>query len=338
VSSAAESDGLSHAGAPALEAAVASWQRWLRHERRASRHTELAYLGDLAGFLAFLAEHRGEPPTLAMLRELGAADFRAYLARRAALGLARTSNARALSSLRGFMRHLERRGLGGNEALSGVRGPRLPRRLPRPLKPEDARAVIDGAAAAGAPNAPGWVAARDTALLLLLYGCGLRLGEALALRQAAVAPLADATGIATLIVHGKGNKERAVPVLPVVSAALAAYLAACPHALAPDAPIFVGIRGGPLNPRQVQGLMARLRGALGLPDSATPHALRHSFATHLLAGGGDLRSIQELLGHASLSTTQRYTGVVDEGLRAQYQRAHPRARIPASRDRAEGTG
>jgi len=360
---------------PLLAAALASWQRWLEHERRASPHTVAAYLRDLAGFLAFLTDHLGEAPTLDRLRSLGAADFRAYLAHRVTEGLAKTSNARALSSLRGFVRHLARNGLGSSDALSVVRGPRLPRSLPRPLSPADARAVIDTASNQERAGQPAWIGVRDTALLLLLYGCGLRLGEALSLTRAQVGRVAGSglspsglrpppsppggegarhgrspepplpsreregpmaqpwqgegakpTAVSSLVVRGKGNKERAVPVLPIVREALRDYLAACPHGSDANDPIFVGHRGGPLNPRLVQGLMARLRIALGLPESATPHALRHSFATHLLADGGDLRSIQELLGHASLSTTQRYTGVADEGMRAQYELAHPRAR------------
>jgi len=283
-------------------------------------------LRDLAGFLAFVTEHQGETPTLDRLAALSAADFRAYLARRVSAGMARTSNARALSSLRGFVRHLTREGLGGNEGLAGVRGPRLPRSLPRPLTSEDARAVIEAVPDQASPGQPAWIGARDTALLLLLYGCGLRLGEALSLRRAEIERITSTQGVGTLIVRGKGDKERAVPVLPVVAAALGDYLAACPHPIGANEPIFVGHRGGVLNPRLVQGLMARLRARLGLPDSATPHALRHSFATHLLAGGGDLRSIQELLGHASLSTTQRYTGVADEAMKAVYEQAHPRAR------------
>ena len=324
-----QADG-SPASDPALAAAIGSWRRWLEHERRASPHTVAAYQRDLAGFLDFLTDHRGEAPTLARMKALGAADFRAYLAQRVAGGLAKTSNARALSSLRGFVRHLARNGLGGNDALTAVRGPRLPRSLPRPLSPTDARAVIDTVSASERAGQPAWIGLRDTALLLLLYGCGLRLGEALSLTRATVERTLAGDRVGSLIVRGKGNKERAVPVLPIVREALRDYVAACPHVGGSNDPVFVGHRGGPLNARLVQGLMARLRVSLGLPDSATPHALRHSFATHLLADGGDLRSIQELLGHASLSTTQRYTGVADEGMKAQYEKAHPRAKNPSA--------
>ena len=248
-------------------------------------------------------------------------DLRAWLARRAADGYARTSTARALSAVRVFFRHLEREGVPVSSALALVRGPKTPRGVPRPLSEGQARAVVDlDGRSAGVPD---WVARRDTAVLLLLYGCGLRIGEALGLDRADAPPAGDAVG--SLMITGKGNKQRVVPVLPVVAEAIADYLAACPHRLEPGDPLFVGVRGRRLQPRLVQHTMARLRGALGLPASATPHALRHSFATHLLAGGGDLRTIQELLGHASLSTTQRYTDVDEAGLMAAYTAAHPRA-------------
>lgn len=346
---------------PALEAAIESWRRWLAHERRASSNTLAAYQRDLAAFLAFMTDHLGDAPTLANLGALKTSDFRAYLAHRVSDGLAKTSNARSLSSLRGFFRHLERNDIAANTAVAGMRGPKLPRVLPRPLSVHDARATVEAVIAEGDARLPAWIAKRDTAVLLLLYGSGLRLGEALSLRRADVdrligsypsprpsplrgdggEPRAQARGgrvrgvsemrssVGALIVRGKGNKERAVPVLPVVRDALADYLAACPRVIEANDPIFVGVQGRALNPRAVQALMARLRLSLGLPDSATPHALRHSFATHLLAGGGDLRTIQELLGHASLSTTQRYTGVSDEGMRAQYNKAHPRAKTPS---------
>ena len=226
-----------------------------------------------------------------------------------------------LSVLRGFFRFLERRGLVKNDSLRLLRGPRLPRSVPKPLSVGDAIDTLDRVDLVEADEAPPWIAARDAAVLSLLYGCGLRLSEALDLtpRQA------PRPGMAVLRVIGKGSKERVVPLLPAVIEAVEAYRAACPFALAPDGAFFLGVRGGPLNPRLVQKLMERLRYRLGLPDTATPHALRHSFATHLLAGGGDLRAIQELLGHASLSTTQRYTAVDAEKLMAIYEKAHPRA-------------
>lgn len=296
--------------------AVGRWRAWLWGERRASPHTVDAYSRDLAGFLAFLAEHLGGPPSIADLATLTPADFRAWLARRSAEGLSRTAQARALSTLRGFFRWLDREGMAHNPALGQVRGPRPPRAVPKALAEDEAREAVE--TVADLQDDP-WVAKRDLALLVLLYGAGLRLGEALALTQRD-APTGDA-----LVITGKGNKQRVVPILPVVAEAVSAYRAACPYTLAAGDPLFVGQRGGPLNPGVVQRQVRRLRALLGLPDSATPHALRHSFATHLLGRGGDLRTIQELLGHASLSTTQRYTAVDTERLKQVYRAAHPRA-------------
>ena len=300
-----------------LRAAIGLWAAWLAGERRASAHTVAAYGRDLAGFLDFLAVHQGERPDLAMLGRLAAADFRAWLAHRAGRQIERSSLARGLSVIRGFLRFLERRDLGANSALATLRAPKLPHGVPKPLPIADA---VEAVAAVAELTASAWQGKRDTAVLTLLYGCGLRLSEALGLTRAA-APLGD-----VLTITGKGRKQRLVPVLPAVRAAIDDYLAACPYRVAPDGPLFVGARGGPLHPRLVQGKMIALRGYLGLPETATPHALRHSFATHLLGGGGDLRAIQELLGHASLSTTQRYTYVDSEHLLAVYDKAHPRAR------------
>lgn len=279
-------------------------------------HTLDGYDRDLRVFFAFLARHRGGPPSLADLAELGLGDFRAYLAERAGEGLAASSRSRGLAAVRGFFRFLERRGLAANPAIRLVRTPKVARSLPRPLEVGDALAAVD---AAGRLSDEPWLAKRDQALLLLLYGCGLRIGEALALNRR------DAPAGDVLVVTGKGRKQRLVPVLPVVREAIAAYLTACPHALPADAPLFLGARGGRLDPAVAQRQVRRLRSALGLPETATPHALRHSFATHLLADGGDLRTIQELLGHASLSTTQRYTAVDVSRLAAVHRRAHPRA-------------
>lgn len=306
------------AATPDLTDAIKRWQSWLSDERRASAHTLAAYGLDLADFLDFLAEHLGAEPSLAALQALSAADFRAWLARRAGDALMRSSTARALSALRGFFRFLDRRGLAKNAALAAVKTPKLPKSVPKPLSIEDADTALD--AAGDEVRAP-WIAKRDTAILTLLYGCGLRLSEALGLTRRE-APL-DA---GVLTVTGKGNKTRQVPVLPAVSEAIAEYVAHCPFRLAPDEALFRGARGGPLHPRLVQQKMQLLRDALGLPETATPHALRHSFATHLLAAGGDLRSIQELLGHASLTTTQRYTAIDSERLIAVYEKAHPRAK------------
>jgi integrase/recombinase XerC len=299
-----------------LREAIELWVNWLADERRASPHTIAAYGRDLVFFLDFLTVHCGEQPTLAALSALAPADFRAFLAHRAAQ-VQRSSVARGLSVVRGFIRFLERRGLASSPALAILRAPKLPRAVPKPLSVEDAAEIIEAPADIAIET---WRAKRDIAVLTLLYGGGLRISEALGLRRAA-APLGEQITIA-----GKGSKERLVPVLPAVRQAVAAYLAACPYPLPPDGPLFVGARGGPLNPRIVQHQMETLRRALGLPETATPHALRHSFATHLLAGGGDLRAIQELLGHASLSTTQRYTSVDSTRLLDVYEAAHPRAR------------
>ncbi len=300
-----------------LRAVIALWAAWLGGERRASAHTIVAYGRDLAGFLDFLTGHLGEPPGLASLGQLLPSDFRAYLAYRAAR-VERSSIARGLSVVRTFIRFLERRGLASSPALAVLRAPKLPYGVPKPLSVADAAEMID-APAAMAGSA--WQAKRDVAVLTLLYGCGLRISEALGLKRSE-APQGE-----PLMITGKGQKQRMVPVLPAVREAIGDYLAACPYALAADGPLFVGARGGPLSPRLVQRRMEMLRGALGLPATATPHALRHSFATHLLCAGGDLRAIQELLGHASLSTTQRYTSVETERLLAVYDAAHPRAHI-----------
>ena len=309
-------------GAPAppsagLSKAISDWLSFLRDERRASEHTLGAYRRDLENFSRFLAEHLGKIPELSDLSSLRLADFRAWLARRAGENRAKTSTARALSSLRGFFRYLKRRGKAENAALGLLRTPKLPRALPKPLSPdeaEDAMARIGDVA-----NEP-WTALRDTALITLLYGCGLRISEALALDRKS-APFGE-----TLRIKGKGNKERVVPVLPAVGEAVAGYLAACPYRLKPEDPLFVGARGARLKPGVVQRQVRKLRRYLGLPETATPHALRHSFATHLLSSGADLRAIQELLGHASLSTTQRYTAVDKAQLMEVYARSHPRAR------------
>lgn len=307
-----------YAAAPDLAEAIAQWQSWLESERRASPHTIAAYGLDLAAFLDFLVAHRGGLPSLAELDALGASDFRAYLARRAADDLERSSTARALSVLRGFFGFLDRRGLVKNAALAAVRTPRLPKSVPKALSVDQAEDTLDTVEEFAREP---WIARRDIALLTLLYGCGLRLSEALGLSRSE-APVAAGT----LTITGKGGKQRQVPVLPAVAEAVAGYIAACPHPLAAAEPLFRGARGGPLHPRLVQGRMQQLRALLGLPERATPHALRHSFATHLLAGGGDLRAIQELLGHSSLSTTQRYTAVDAARLLAVYDKAHPRAK------------
>lgn len=302
---------------PSVAPAIVLWRAWLTGERRAAANTVFAYDRDVRAFLGFVARHRGAPPTLDDLADLLVADFRSYLAHRSSANLARTSTARALSSVRSFFRFLDRRGLAHNAALAAVRTPKLPRTVPRALTEDDARAAVESVARLSDET---WIALRDTAVVLLLYGCGLRIGEVLALRWDAL-PLGEA-----MIVTGKGGKQRVVPVLPVVATAVAAYADACPYGLGSDRPLFVGARGKPLNAGVVQRQIRRLRPLLGLPETATPHALRHSFATHLLSSGGDLRTIQELLGHASLSTTQRYTSVDAARLVAVHQAAHPRAK------------
>jgi len=298
--------------------------RWLTHlgaERRMSALTVEAYRGDVARFLAFLAEHLGSPPSLAALARLEVRDVRAFMAARRAEGISSRSLMRALAAARSFARFLERNGKGKVGALAAVRSPKIPRTLPKPLEVAAAKRVTDADVRAGENREP-WVLARDAAVLALLYGSGLRISEALGLKRADVPERGKGD---TIIVTGKGNKTRMVPVLAQVLDLVAEYVALFPGTLPPEGPLFRGARGGPLSPRIVQLTMERLRGALALPDSATPHALRHSFATHLLARGGDLRAIQELLGHASLSTTQIYTAVDAEHLIEVYRSAHPRA-------------
>ncbi len=311
--------------AMAAEDVVAEARLWLSHlgaERRMSPNTLEAYRRDLRQFLAFLAEHNGEPADLAALAALTTPDLRAFMARRRAEGVESRSLLRGLAGLRSFARHLERNGRGKAAVFSTVRTPKVARRLPKPVPVSAARDMTETAIRADEARPP-WVLARDAAVICLLYGAGLRIGEALSLRRDE-APTGNRD---QLTVTGKGRKTRQVPVIAPVARAIETYLALCPHALAPQGPLFVGVRGGPLSPRIIQLAVERLRGALGLPSSATPHALRHSFATHLLGRGGDLRTIQELLGHASLSTTQVYTAVDSTRLLAAYRSAHPRARI-----------
>lgn len=301
-------------------------ERWLSHleeERRLASNTVIAYERDTGFFLAFLTRHFGEPVGLKQLRALTPADIRAFLADRRNCGAGPRTLARALAAVRSFLRHLEKSGEASTAAAIAVRTPRQPKTLPKPLEASRALALVE--ADGIAPGEPPWIAARDAAVFALLYGCGLRISEALALDRKD----APTDGTETLRVTGKGGRSRVVPVLPAVRHAIEAYLKLAPPA-GGDAPLFVGVKGRRLSPRLVQLRMERLRIALDLPATATPHALRHSFATHLLAAGGDLRTIQELLGHASLSTTQVYTGVDAQRLLDVYDRAHPRAR---ARDR-----
>ena len=297
--------------------AAALWLTALKSERRLAAKTLEAYTRDLGQFAAFLCDHLGGAATIADLQSLTPADFRGFLARRRANGAESRSLARQLSALRSFFRHAERNGIFSKAAISLLRSPKLPHSVPKPLSPA---AAMQAAAAdvLATDETPQWVLARDRAVLSLLYACGLRISEAvgLTLHQSRADPL---------VVTGKGGKTRIVPVLAQAREAVAAYLALCPFPLKAGEPMFRGQKGGPLNARTIQLLMARMRGALGLPETATPHALRHSFASHLLGNGADLRVIQELLGHASLSSTQIYTEVNRTHLLAQYRKAHPRA-------------
>lgn len=307
------------AGALSAADARALWLEHLAHERRASPRTLEAYGFAAQRYIAFLQQHRGEQLTLAGLSEVTAADVRAWLAhlRNGEPPLSPRSLSQALSAIRAFHRFLDLRLDAPNAAIALVRGPRVKPGAPRPVSEDQARGLI--AEPALDPDREDWEAARDQAVLTLLYGCGLRISEGLSLKRA------DAPLGAELRILGKGSKTRIVPVLPAVREAVDAYLQQLPFGLAPDEPLFRAKRGGPLSPRHVQATVQALRGRLGLPASATPHALRHSFATHLLGAGADLRAIQELLGHASLSTTQRYTGVDAERLLSAYAKAHPRA-------------
>lgn len=303
-----------------VKAAFASWTAHLADERRLSPLSVEAYGRDVRFFLGFLQEHFGAPPSLADLGRLKPRDIRGFLARRRTEGLSSRSVMRTLAAARSFARFLERQGNGAASALAAIRAPKIARSLPKPLSVVAARKMTDTETRAGDPREP-WILARDAAVIALLYGCGLRIAEALSLTRRE-AP--DTAGRA-LTVTGKGGKTRQVPVIASVAQAIDDYIALCPWTLEPDGPLFLGAKGGPLSPRIVQRAMQDMRSALGLADTATPHALRHSFATHLLARGGDLRSIQELLGHASLSTTQIYTEVDTARLIAVHAATHPRA-------------
>jgi integrase/recombinase XerC len=311
--------------APDLSASVGAWLRHLGLERRLSPHSLDGYGRDVRQFLSFLSERFEAPPTIADFIGLAPADLRAFLARRRADGIEGRSLMRALASLRSLARFLERDGAGRASAFQAIRAPRLARSLPKPLRAADAIAMTHTQIREGEARDP-WILARDAAVIALLYGAGLRIAEALSIRrQDAPVGLLD-----SVTILGKGRKTRSAPVIAPVRREIENYLKLCPYALAQDGPLFVGAKGGPLSPRIIQLTVARLRGALGLPDSATPHALRHSFATHLLGRGGDLRTIQELLGHASLSTTQIYTAIDSKRLMEAYRAAHPRASAKVS--------
>lgn len=302
---------------PDAAEALAAWIGWLTHEKRVSPHTLSAYILDVTAFTTFLTDYRGHAPGMRTLAELAPMDFRAWLAHLAREGLVPASRARALAAVRNLYKWLDRDGRLHNAAIGVLSTPKTRKPLPRPLTIPDAAQLLE---LAGTEDDTPWIGARDQALFTLLYGCGLRISEALRLTRAE-APVGD-----LLRVLGKGNKERVVPVLPAVGEAVRAYIAICPFDGGPESPLFVGARGGPLNPAIAQKSMRHLRRLMGLPDTATPHALRHSFATHLLADGSDLRVIQDLLGHVSLSTTQRYADVETEKLFQVHAAAHPRAK------------
>jgi len=307
--------------APDVTVQMVRWVAHLASERRMSAHTVEAYRRDVTQFLAFLARHLDGQPSLEALAAIAPSDVRAFMASRRAAGVGSRSLMRGLAGVRSFGRFLERNHHGRVGALTAVRAPKIARTLPKPLTVASARRIADADVRAGEEREP-WVLARDAAVLALLYGSGLRISEALGLSRKDVPEPGKGD---VIVVTGKGNKTRMVPVLVRVLGLIADYVALCPYVLALDGPLFVGAKGGRLSPRILQLTMERLRGALGLADTATPHALRHSFATHLLARGGDLRAIQELLGHASLSTTQIYTAVDAEQLMKVYRSAHPRA-------------
>ncbi len=295
-------------------------QTWLSHQRAlkgASENTITAYTGDVSDFLAFMTEYSGERQGLGALARIGVRDMRAWMAHTRGTGITSRSLARKLSAVKSFYTWLaEREGFEPTAVLS-ARAPKFEKKLPRPLPETAARDMIE---TVGTQSKHAWVNARDVAVLTLLWGCGLRISEALSLTGADI-PLSE-----TLRIVGKGDKERLVPVLPVARTAVQDYVRVCPYPVEPDAALFRAVKGGPLRPGPIQKVMQSVRMQLGLPASATPHAMRHSFATHLLSAGGDLRAIQELLGHASLSTTQAYTSVDAARLMDVYAAAHPRAK------------
>lgn len=305
---------------PDLQAARAGWLKSLAGERRLAALTVDAYERDTRQFLQFLTGHCGGAPGIADIAELRPADLRAFLAQRRTTGAGARTLGRGLAGVRSLLRHLERQGLANAAGATALRAPKQPKSLPKPLTAPDAKRVVS--ANEQLAEEP-WIAARDAAVLTLLYGSGLRISEALGLKGGDIASAGDTV----LRITGKGGKTRLVPVLPAAFQAIEAYRNMCPYHLAAEGPLFRGAKGGQLDPSMVQRAMRRMRSVLNLPDTATPHALRHSFATHLLGRGGDLRTIQELLGHASLSTTQIYTGVDTTRLLEIYDAAHPRARI-----------
>lgn len=294
------------------------WRSWLLDEKRMAKNTVESYSFDLQNLFHFLNEYRGGQITIKLLASLSLTDFRAWLAQNASEDIGAASRARAVAGVRSFFHWLDRSGQMHNPAIDLLKVPKTSRRLPRPVTENQAREIVALAAETKDDN---WVGLRDEALFTVLYGAGLRISEALGLTRA------DIMRSDRIAVTGKGNKQRMVPLLPIVRATVKKYMEACPYSLEGDKPIFVGMRGETLNPAIAQRNLRSLRRQLGLPDSVTPHALRHSFATHLLADGADLRSLQELLGHSSLSTTQLYTKVDVQQLSNIYRAAHPRAKV-----------
>jgi integrase/recombinase XerC len=303
--------------APDLAEALRTWARWLKVEKNVSPHTLRAYENDLAQFITFLCEHHGRQTSINDLSETSLRDFRSWMSRQTMDGASAATRARALSGLKNFFKWMDREGVMHNPSLHILRTPKQPHKLPRPLFEKQALQVLEDN---DNEDTPPWVVLRNQALLTMLYGCGLRINEALALN------ISDVPRDGFMRVMGKGRKERQVPVLQIVEDELAAYRAKCPFPEEPHRPLFVGVRGKRLRQQIVQKAMRDMRAHLGLPATATPHALRHSFATHLLQNGANLREIQELLGHASLSTTQRYTEINAKELISIYKNAHPRAK------------
>ncbi len=300
-----------------LAKTLKDWSEWMSVEKNLSRHTLRAYAGDMSHFITFLFDHLGKKPCIGDIADFHIRDFRSWMARKAMDGSSNSSRARSLSGIKNFLNWMDKRGIAHNASIKTLRSPKLPHKLPRPLHEKQAKNLISNASLLEQKD---WVGARNAALFTLLYGCGLRIDEALSL------DIKNLPRDGFMRVIGKGRKERQVPVLNIVEKTIRHYLALCPYEQSPERALFLGSRGKRLNQGVAQRAMRDLRGALGLPENATPHALRHSFATHLLQNGANLREIQELLGHSSLSTTQRYTEINAEELKRIYQNAHPRAK------------
>lgn len=299
-----------------LKNILIQWQDWLVYEKNLSKHSVRAYCGDLSHFIEFVTHHIGQPPSINGIASIKIRDFRSWLSRKTMDGSSNASRARSLSGVKSFLSWMDKQGIAHNAAISTVRSPKLPHKLPRPLQEKQIKALIDGTDILPKED---WIGARNQALFTMLYGCGLRIDEALSLN------IAQLPKEGFIRVIGKGRKERQVPVLPIVERMIENYREQCPFPEANERALFLGSRGKRLNQGVAQKSMRDIRGALGLPSNATPHALRHSFATHLLENGANLREIQELLGHSSLSTTQRYTEINAEELIRIYKNAHPRA-------------